>query len=107
MKRKKGEWAVLFMGAWVVGGVTFSALTFVYKVIEIIDTVPAGEVAGFAVMQVITYLLVALGFFCLFLWSFLKGDFREMERAKYRLLEREAALEREDAERRLVLWKNG
>ncbi|MBI4378694.1 MAG: cbb3-type cytochrome oxidase assembly protein CcoS [Nitrospinae bacterium] len=48
-----------------------------------------GEVTGFAVIQVITYLLIAIGFFFLFLWSFLKGDFKDMEKAKYRILEME------------------
>jgi membrane-anchored glycerophosphoryl diester phosphodiesterase (GDPDase) len=101
MKRRRIEWTVLVLGSWVILGVTFSASTFLYKVIEIIRTVPEGEVAGFAVIQVATYLLVALGFFCLFLWSFLKGDFREMEKAKYQLLEREEAIEREER-----LWRN-
>lgn len=99
MNRTKTEWTALVLGVWVVAGVSFAGLTFVYKMVEIIRTVPQGDVAGFAVMQVITYLLVAIGFFCLFLWSFLKGDFREIERAKYRLLEREDELDRMERSR--------
>lgn len=99
MNRTKTEWTALVLGVWVVAGVSFAGLTFVYKMVEIIRTVPQGDVAGFAVMQVITYLLVAIGFFCLFLWSFLKGDFREIERAKYRLLDREDELDRMERSR--------
>lgn len=89
MKRNKREWTVFILGAWVILGVTFASLTFSYKVIEFVKTVPRGEVAGFAAIQVITYLLIAIGFFFLFLWSFLKGDFKDMEKAKYRVLEME------------------
>ncbi len=89
MKADKKEWGIFILGTWVVLGVIFASLTFSYKVIEFLNTVPMGEVAGFAVIQVITYLLVSVGFFFLFLWSFLKGDFKDMERAKYRVLEME------------------
>lgn len=89
MKRNKREWTVFILGAWVILGVTFASLTFSYKVIEFVKTVPRGEVAGFAAIQVITYLLIAIGFFFLFLWSFLKGDFKDIEKAKYRVLEME------------------
>lgn len=85
----KKEWAAFIVGAWVILGVTFAGVTFVYKLIEIMETVPLGEVAGFAVIQVITYLLVAIGFFFLFIWSFLKGDFKDIEKVKYRVLEME------------------
>lgn len=96
MKRDKKEWTALVLGAWVISGVTFASLTFVYKVIEVLNTVPKGEMAGFAVMQVVTYLLIAIGFFFLFLWSFLKGDFKDTEKAKYKVLEmEEKALEME------------
>lgn len=89
MERNKKEWSAFILGTWVIVGVIFASLTFIYKVIEVLNTVPRGEMAGFAVIQVVTYLLVALGFFFLFLWSFLKGDFRDMEKAKYRVLEME------------------
>lgn len=85
----KKEWAAFIVGAWVIFGVTFAGVTFVYKLLEIMQTIPMGEVAGFAVIQVITYLLVAVGFFLLFIWSFLKGDFKDIEKVKYRVLEME------------------
>lgn len=95
-QRKPREWMTLMIGVWVIGGVSFAGLTFAYKVYEIISTVPRGEVMGFAVIQVITYLLVAVGFFFLFVWSFLKGDFKDVERAKYRVLEMEEKMVAEE-----------
>jgi len=89
MKRAKIEWATLILGTWVVLGVTFAAASFVNKIVQFARTVPRDDITGFAAIQVITYLLVALGFFCLFIWSFLKGDFRDMEKSKYRVLEME------------------
>ncbi len=93
-KRTKREWITLTMGFWVVAGISFAALTFAYKVYEIVNTVPNGEMAGFAVMQVLTYLIVAMGFFFLFIWSFLKGDFAQWEDCKYRVLEMEEKMKR-------------
>jgi cbb3-type cytochrome oxidase maturation protein len=95
-KRTKREWIALILGAWVVGGVAFAGGSFVYKIIEIVSTVPKGDAPGFAVIQVVTYLLVAVGFFFLFLWSFLKGDFKDLEGPKYRMLEREEELRRRE-----------
>ncbi|MDH4101393.1 MAG: hypothetical protein OEV28_12565 [Nitrospirota bacterium] len=93
MKRSGKEWAAFFVGLWVIIGVAFAGLTFTWKVVEIVRTVPRGDVAGFAAIQVVTYVLVAIGFFCLFAWSFLKGDFKDLERAKYLVLEMEAKAE--------------
>ena len=38
-------------------------------------------------IPVLNYLLVAAGFFCLFLWAYLTGQFRDVEGPKYRMLE--------------------
>lgn len=93
MKKSGREWAAFFVGVWVILGVAFAAFTFTYKVVEIVRTVPRGDVVGFAAIQVVTYVLVSIGFFCLFVWSFLKGDFKDLERAKYLVLEMEAKAE--------------
>ncbi|MEE9614250.1 MAG: hypothetical protein V3W31_04760 [Thermodesulfobacteriota bacterium] len=93
---KPREWVTVIVGTWVVLGVAFAGLTFAYKVYEIVNTIPRGEVVGFAVIQVITYLFVAVGFFFLFVWSFLKGDFKDVERAKYRVLEMEEKMVAEE-----------
>jgi hypothetical protein len=42
---------------------------------------------GFALLPMSNYLLVAAGFRMLLIWAFLKGEFKDIERAKYELLE--------------------
>lgn len=65
--------------------VTGSAFTF--KLIEFIYTFSIDRPASFAIMPVLVYLLVAAGFACLFCWAYLSGYFRNVEQAKYRMLE--------------------
>lgn len=53
-----------------------------------------GELDGiFAVTPIVNYLLASLGFFFLLLWATAQGMFRDVERPKVDLLEREAALD--------------
>lgn len=89
MKMGKKKSAAFVVGAWVAIGAAFAGATFTYKLLEIIKTISMDEAAGFAVIQVVTYLFVAVGFFSLFIWSFLKGDFQDIESVKYRVLEME------------------
>ncbi len=49
---------------------------------------------AFAIMPITTYLIVASGFMCLFIWAFLSGKFADLEAAKYDMLEQEEAYER-------------
>lgn len=89
-----------FIGSWVIAGIIFAGLSFAYKVYEIVRTVPRGEVIGFAAVHIATYLFVAVGFCLLFAWSFLRGDFHEIETQKMRPIEMErrmAELERRGA----------
>ena len=78
---------------------------FIFKLIEFFISLgdPANTVAGgeglrsgfiFAVSPLITYLLVASGFACLFVWSYLKGHYRDVEAAKYRMLELQGEIDR-------------
>ena len=41
----------------------------------------------FAIAPLLTYLIVATGFACLFLWAYFSGQFRNVEGPKYRMLE--------------------
>ena len=65
---------------------------FVFKLIEFVSTATtqgADALASFLV-PVLNYLLVAAGFFCLFFWAYFRGQFRDLEAAKYRMLEMNA-----------------
>lgn len=76
---------------WVFG--TIMVLTagtaFVFKLIEFFHTATAkgSEALASFLIPLLTYLLVAAGFLCLFAWSWLTGQFRDIERAKHRMLE--------------------
>ena len=53
-----------------------------------------GDVDGaFAITPVVNYLLVSLGFLCLFCWAALNGMFHDIERPKYNMLENEEKLD--------------
>ena len=61
-------------------------------------TIKRDELAGFAFDPIIVYGLVAMGFLCMLAWAYLTGQFRDVERPKYDMLEEFEAQER--AERR-------
>ncbi|MCB1036239.1 MAG: cbb3-type cytochrome oxidase assembly protein [Acidobacteria bacterium] len=73
---------------------------FIFKLIEFYTTATTsgpGALACFLI-PVLNYLLVAAGFFCLFLWAYFSGEFRDMEAAKYRMLEMQLQFDRQEKE---------
>ncbi len=52
---------------------------------------------AFAVMPLVTYLLVASGFGCLLIWSYLSGHYKDVEKAKYRMLEFQEMFDKAEA----------
>ncbi len=87
-------------GACCAAGIV-AAVAFGTKIFEFVRSFATGEMQ-FALSAVGVYLMVALGFFCLFVWATLRGQFKDIEEPKERMLEREAALDaggyvREDA----------
>ena len=73
--------------------VILSGLGFLFKLVEFIATFDEDPSQSFALMPVVTYLTVASGFFCLLIWSILGGHFRNIEQAKYDMLENEKKLD--------------
>jgi cbb3-type cytochrome oxidase maturation protein len=69
--------------------VLVAGLGFSYKLLEFSREALESEVASFAVVPLVVYVLVALGFASLFVWAVLRGQFRDIEGPKYRLLEEE------------------
>ncbi len=67
---------------------------FFFKLHEFLSTIKKDELAGFAYDPIVIYGFVAIGFFLLLVWAFLTGQFKNVERAKYEMLERFAAQER-------------
>ncbi len=58
----------------------------------------ASEEGAFTVVPVLNYLLVSAGFLLLFLWAFLHGMFRDIERPKFTMLDNERRLDAESAD---------
>ena len=65
---------------------------FVFKLIEFahVATTQGAQALGSFLIPVLTYLTVAAGFGCLFFWSYLRGQYRDVEAPKYRMLEMQA-----------------
>ena len=77
-------------------GCAIAALTFAFKIVEFIWTLDSPEAPGFALVPVITYFIVATGYVMLFAWSYLNGQFENMEQPKTTMLEREKELDRQE-----------
>jgi hypothetical protein len=79
------QWAVIII----------AGTGFVYKFIEYTFSVFASEneLVNFAITPLVMYISVAVGFFLLFMWTVLRGDYKDIERPKYRLFERELEID--------------
>jgi nitrogen fixation-related uncharacterized protein len=76
-----------------------AGLGFTYKMAEFTATMVHGEVAGFGVVAVTTYLIGMLPIVFVTLWAVLTGRFRDIERPKFRVLELNDEIERAEAPR--------
>jgi hypothetical protein len=86
---------------WIFG--TLMVLTagtaFVFKLCEFFTIAVshgADALASFLI-PVLNYLIVALGFACLFLWAYLRGEFKDVEATKFRMLEMQERIDRSEA----------
>lgn len=57
------------------------------------------EDGAFAIMPVVTYLVTSVGFLFLLIFAMLRGMFRNIEKPKYDMLERERQLDEEEEQR--------
>lgn len=99
MSRSTSEPAGLraFLHAFFVLAVTAAGAMFVFKLFSFLTTIRRDELAGFAFDPIVIYGIVAMGFLLLLAWAFLTGQFRDVERPKYEMLERFAEQERREA----------
>ena len=67
---------------------------FTMKFIEFATVLMSDEPMQFAFLPVVTYLMVAAGFACLFFWAYVKGQFKDIEAAKYRMLQMQDEIDR-------------
>jgi nitrogen fixation-related uncharacterized protein len=69
---------------------------FIEKLILFILAVRQDQVAGFTIIPVANYLIVTTGMACLLIWATRHGMFRDIEKPKYDMLEREDELDRQE-----------
>jgi len=79
-----------------VGVLVPGAYGFVEKLIEFIRSLNADEDAGFTIIPISNYFLIAAGMACMLGWAIANGMFRNIEEPKYTMLEREAELDRRE-----------
>lgn len=90
---------------WLLTMVTLvCAFTFATKLMNFTLTIWRGgpSMLGFAIVPVTLYLSVAGGFLLLLIWAFMKGQFSDIERAKFELLEDDARYTAMEAEWRRI-----
>lgn len=86
-------WVTVFL----VGTVALAGVGFLFKLIEFIVSYVESEGTDFAIVPVATYLAVAAGYLCFFVWAFRKGMFTDIEAPKYRMLEMQEEIDAANA----------
>ncbi len=79
-----------------------AGIAFVFKLIEFAYTAlhQGNDALASFLLPVLNYLVVAAGFTCLFLWAYLAGQFRDVEQAKYRMLQMQEEIDRGEGSER-------
>ena len=75
-------------------GIVFGGAAFAYKIVEFMFTLSEPAAQGFAEVPITVYFCVAAGWLSLLGWCFASGQFKDLEQAKYDMLEQEAEYER-------------
>ncbi len=90
-----------FLWIFSVTMVLVAGTAFVMKLVEfaVTATTQGSDALASFLIPVLNYLLVAGGFFCLFLWAYFSGQFTDLEAAKYRMLEVEREIDAYEAAR--------
>ena len=86
-------WLVVFLLGSLLAGAGFF-----YKLYEFFWDVSSTEGFEFAGVHLVTYMLVAGGFFLLLLFCFLRGHFGDIEKPKHDLLEQERRYDQDEFE---------
>ena len=90
--RRAADRRILLWMLWIFGFVIVAAaVAFGWKIYEFTADLLDQEGLRFAGSHLLTYVLVAGGFFLMLLYCFLRGHFADIEKPKYDLLETEKA----------------
>jgi len=71
---------------------------FLFKLFEFYftATTQGSQALASFLIPVLNYLIVAAGFACLFLWTYFSGQFKNIEAPKYRMLEMQREIDRNE-----------
>lgn len=88
-----------FLWVFSVVMILIAGTAFIFKLIDFYTTATTGgpDALGSFLIPVLNYLLVASGFFSLFLWAYVTGQFRDVEGPKFRMLEMQDEIDRAEA----------
>ncbi len=89
-KRDKIITYVMIFIVIIPGGLSFIAKVASYFMVEVEE-----GMSGFA-LPFFNYLFVALGFVCLFIWAYLVGHFKDIEKPSYDMMEMDKSFEDSD-----------
>ncbi len=84
----------IVVAGFAVGVLVIAGLGFAYKMSEFAMTIAQDDVEGFGAVAVSVYLIGMLPLLFLMLWAVLTGQFRDLERQKYRMFELDREIER-------------
>jgi len=78
-----------FLWVFSVAMIVTAGTAFIFKLIEFAytATTKGSESLASFLIPVLTYLVVAAGFGCLFMWAYVSGQYRDVEGPKYRMLQ--------------------
>jgi len=91
--RRAKERVPLWLLATFVVVVAAAGFGFVFKMVEFARSIHDTPDVSFALMPIVTYLVVAGGFFFLLAWSFFSGHYKDIEGPKHFLLANERELD--------------
>jgi len=73
-----------------------AAYGFAARMLEFIRTYASADGGGFAIIPILNYVFVSVGFLCLLVWAVAHGMFRDIEKPKYTMLEQEDRLDEQE-----------
>jgi cbb3-type cytochrome oxidase maturation protein len=86
-RKPQSRAARMFLWAFSICMLLTAGGAFIFKLVEFIYSFTTNPTVRFSLIPILTYLIVAAGFGCLFMWAYLSGQFKDVEEAKYRMLE--------------------
>ena len=90
--------ARVFLWVFSVAMIVTAGGAFIFKFFDfyLTATTQGSQALASFIVPVLNYLIVALGFGCLFLWAYFSGQFRDVEGPKYRMLQMQQEIDRRE-----------